>query len=235
MKQHQHGGGGGGGGGGGNGPSAAPNASGGIAGGQGPLGGSTNSDQPPSHLMRSSSRDCWSQPPSHHAMHVAGHLGSRVNDDTSSQTDHEDEQDELPKKPLHLLQLNSSSVHRYSPHDAHSFHHKNGPGPQLVYRAQHSPPLHRYHLGAQQHELMTSSISAWHESELHGALQHSQQQQHQRMPGVPPPPGSGNHLTYSGGSAYMMASPEMTSPYQSSWFPHAASSEQVHHLSTLLS
>lgn len=235
MKQHQHGGGNG------SGPGTAPNVSGSSAVGQGPPGGSTINDQPSSHLLRSSSRDCWSQPPSHHALHVSSHLGSRINDDTSSQTDHEEEQEELPKKPLHLLPL-STSLHRYSPHDSHSIHIKNGTGSmpsQFVYRNTHSPPpLHRYHLGAQQHEHMTSSISAWHDSELHGALQQQQQQQpqHQRMQSAPP--GSGNQLSYSGSSAYMMTSPEMTSPYQSSWFQHAVSEQAPtphQHLSTLLS
>lgn len=225
MKQHQHS---------GNVTGSAPSA-GGTSAGQGPPGGSSNGDQQPSHLLQSSARDCWSQPASHHAMHA----GSRVNDDTGSPTDHDDEHEEISKKPLHLLQLNSS-IHRFSPHDSHPIQIKNGSGSgpmtsQLMYRnaAAQSPPLHRYHSGSQ-HEMMTSSISGWSDPEVHGALQHSQQQRMQGIAGGP-----GNHLTYSGGSTYMMASPDMTSPYPSSWFPHTAADQpptpHQHHLSTLLS
>jgi hypothetical protein len=177
--------------------------------------------------------------------------------DNQSPTDNDDDSDDMSnKKPLHLLQIPVHPHHvvptpgRYSPQES-SLHHQfkggissppsaghggsmsHGFNPQQNYRnTLHSPPpptlSQRYLHPNSQHDLMTSSISAWSEQSMHHTQQHRSLQQ---------PNPSDSHLNYSSGTAYMMASPDMTSSYSSTWFPshHHPSIDQQQHLSSLLS
>lgn len=245
MKQHHNGNNGGG----------SGNAGGGASGSVGGATGSGSVSQ--NHIDQqqqsvASARDCWA--PSHGV--TGNHYNMSRDIDNQSTTDNEDDSDDMSnKKPIHMLHQLPVHHHmlpaapgRYSPQDTSPLHHQykeglgsspsSGPNggnlshgfiPQQTYRSLHGSPPPPLSQRYPQHELMTSSISAWSEPSIHHIQQNRSLQQ-----SAP----SGSHVTYTGGAGYMMTSPEMTSSYSSSWFPPHHSSidqQQQQHMSSLLS